>query len=216
MKPTIVILTGPTCAGKSTLESMLKMNGFTALKSVTTRLPRDGEINGITYDFVTLNQFLKMEINNELIESLEFAGQRYGLTASEALAAAQIGKPIVIVVEPHGRNQIVKYAKTNGWDAITVFVDNPSEVIAKRFLERVIADVHRQYAGKYFSNDICDSYSKRLATILSTEAGWRAEAHSGLFKYDIVLTSFGETNSGEVVDKICNYVKTLSVLREVA
>jgi len=206
MKPTIVILTGPTCAGKTTLESMLKISGFTALKSVTTRQPRNGEISGVTYDFVTLNEFLRMEASLQFIESLKFDDHRYGLTASEALLAAQTGKPIVVVAEPHGRDQIVKYAKDNYWDAITVFVDNPPEVIAKRFLSRILVDLRHGF----------DRHSQRLASILSTEAGWRAEAHSGLFRYDLILSSFDETNSKEAVDKIRNYVRTLSALRKVA
>lgn len=211
MKPTIVILTGPTCAGKSTLERMLKDKGLSALKSVTTREPRAGEVDGETYDFVDVPTFDLLVKSDSLVEHVEFNGNLYGLSAASVKQAAALGRPAVVVVEPKGRDQIEDYARKHNWRTVTVFVDNPSNVIAERFLARLVNDcvatkfqIGTVKLGQYMS--LIEQYSKRLASILSTEAGWRAEAHSGWFTYDILLDTFGPNNDTEAVERICRIV----------
>lgn len=213
MKPTIVTLTGPTCAGKSTLESMLKERGFAVLKSVTTRSPRRGEVNGLNYDFVSVDVFKSMIANNELIEHVEFDGNLYGVSANEVIAATDQGKPIVIVVEPEGKKQIEKYAVDHDWNIITVFVDNPREVIAKRFIERYSADLIKSPRS---SSEVMDRYSKRLCSMMSTEMGWRADAYSGSGKYDVLVASFDGINSNAAVYNICSMVGISSLNKKVA
>lgn len=213
MNPTIVVLTGPTCAGKSTLEKMLQDRGFVRLTSITTRAPRVEEVNGIHYKFIDKPTFDYMTANDELIESIEYEGNFYGLEAAEVNKAASQNKPVVVVVEPKGRDQIVKYAKNRKWNVITVFVDNPFPIIAERFTNRMASDM--VMAGRDI-NTVMKRYSKRLASVLSTEAKWRAEAHTQLFKYDVIIGLFDKENSYAVVDHVCGIAGIKTPIKKVA
>lgn len=207
MKPTIVILVGPTCAGKSTLEDILsKQKGFVKLKSTTTRAPRRGEVNGYQYHFVDKPTFDHLVASEAFIEHLEFGGNYYGLTAAEAERAAAMGKPAVVVVEPYGRDQILAYTKKHDWNAVTVFVDNPPKVIAKRFMDRCVADM--TFAGNKLP-DVVSRYSDRLASMFDKEMGWRVEAYDRRFDYDVILHKFDESNKDYVVGFIVGIVDNL-------
>jgi guanylate kinase len=57
MNNTLITLTGPSCAGKTTLEDRLIKAGFDRVISNTTRAPRRGEIDGVHYHFRTPEWF---------------------------------------------------------------------------------------------------------------------------------------------------------------
>jgi guanylate kinase len=213
MKPTIVVLTGPTCAGKSTLEKKLQDRGFARLTSVTTRQPRVEEINGVHYKFVDKPTFDYMSANDDLIERIEYEGNFYGIEATEVSNAASQGKPVVVVVEPNGRDQIVKFAQKHDWNVVTVFVDNPFSVIAKRFVERYTSDI--VMAGRNIDS-VMKRYTNRITSMLSTEAKWRAEALTGLFKYDAIINSFTEENTESTVTFVAGLAGIKTPIRKVA
>ena len=133
MNPFIVSLTGPSCAGKSTLEQALKTAGFENVISTTTRAPRAGEIDGQSYYFIDKSEFKRLRDTGAFIETVEFNGNYYGVLASEIERLSLMGKPIVVIVEPEGLRQIVAYCRTHDWPLMKVFVGNPGVVIAKRF-----------------------------------------------------------------------------------
>lgn len=63
-----VILCGKSSAGKDKLQSIMEDKGFHTLVSTTSRPMRDGELDGIQYNFTTREGFEKLIANNELIE----------------------------------------------------------------------------------------------------------------------------------------------------
>lgn len=68
-KPLVIV--GPSGAGKGTLIAFITEKfpdkfGFSV--SYTTRAPREGEVNGVAYNFVTMDKFKEMIANNEFIE----------------------------------------------------------------------------------------------------------------------------------------------------
>lgn len=78
----LVVITGATVSGKDTVVAELQKNHPTWQKVVTTttRPPRPGEIEGIDYHFIDEETFQKMKVNNEFLESVEYAGNHYGTT----------------------------------------------------------------------------------------------------------------------------------------
>jgi guanylate kinase len=200
----IVTLTGPSCAGKSTLESQLKERGFRSVISATTRQPRSGEVDGESYYFMTNDEFDKHLAAGNFIENIQFGPNRYGVLASECERIFQDGAPLVVVVEPEGRRQITEYAKKNGWALMKVFVDGSPEVIAGRFLARLTNDIANTEDVDHMKK-VMQSAAGRLALMMSQEMSWRAEAYSSPYPdnvYDLIIPEFSPDTQDNIVDQI--------------
>ena len=87
--PVILAICGKSAVGKDTLAKFLTKYFLTKglfahnMISVTTRPPRQGEVNGVDYYFKNEEEFSQMLLNNELIESTNFRGWYYGIPYSE-------------------------------------------------------------------------------------------------------------------------------------
>lgn len=200
--PILVTLTGPSCAGKSHLERLLKERGFASVVSVTTRPPRAGEVDGQHYYFVSPYDFAGMSAGGALVEEVEFNGNRYGVTREEMERVAATGKPIVIVVDPHGAWQYRRFAAQAMWKIVSVFVNNPAEIIAKRFLDRFQQEVA---AGNCKA---LEGYPARLATMMTDEREWvrGVNAHVG---YDFVFDRFDGEATAPIVGFLVNHVEAI-------
>lgn len=202
MKPTIITITGPSCAGKSTLEMLLVRRGIAInAVSTTTRPMRSGEVNGESYYFKTREQFESGLALDEYIEHAEFGGNFYGMSATEIKRQAGLGKPIVVVCEPIGQKQIRAYCEENGWKLVSAFVMNPDEVICERFLERLAND-----AWGMSSEDIAKltkSAAGRMKQMMTTERAWIAEAMLPK-SYNLRFMTFNKDNQDHVIARIMN------------
>lgn len=80
MSKTILVFSGPSGAGKSTLIKHLLSNLKSAdlTVSYTTRLPREGEKDGVDYHFITHDEFEKLVKQDKFIEHVNCYGNRYG------------------------------------------------------------------------------------------------------------------------------------------
>lgn len=197
----IVTLTGPSCAGKSTLEKMLVTRGFSNAISTTTRQPRAGEVDGENYYFATREGFEQGVQLGNFVEHVEFGGNYYGLSVMEVLRLKEEGKPIVVVCEPVGQKQIVAWCKANQFPVLGVWVGNPLKVVAERFMRRFATELDYGYSEK-----LVVSYGKRLNEMMTTERDWAHEAWKGISSiqspYNLRLAEFNEQNQDEVVDVI--------------
>lgn len=195
MTPFIVTLTGPSCAGKTTLEQRLKDEGFVNIISHTTRTPRAGEEAGKSYYFIDKSEFKRLEAVGFFVESVYFNGNHYGVSAAEIKRAADQNKPVVVIVEPEGLKQIRAYCNLHGWDVYSVFIDNPGHVIAERFLERALSDIMMaEHADAATS-----IYAKRLGVMLKDECHWAEDVGPTA---DLWLHTFNEDNIEPTVEKI--------------
>lgn len=173
--PFIVTLTGPSCAGKTTLETRLKANGFECAVSTTTRPARPGEINGKNYHFISKSEFKRLEALGAFVETVNFNNQYYGLSAREAERVSSQGKPMVIIVEPQGLKQIRSFCRKRGWDHYAVFVDNPGRVIGERFLARYMSELEKAVKAGVDDEAISaiqSTYAGRLGVMLKDECWW--------------------------------------------
>lgn len=208
MKPFLVILTGPSCAGKSTLEGQLREVGFASLTSTTTRAPRAGEVDGKHYHFVNETRFAALLEEGALVESVRFGDYLYGMTKSEIDRHASYGAPVVIVCEPNGRDQIIDYCEKHDWAYHAVYVGNPDKVIAERFLNRLHGELTTPGTPHWEMKGIVKRYADRMAIMMTTERAWAAEAYfqsdmNGIDRpYDRLLWNFDETNDKQVVAAI--------------
>lgn len=123
-KGLLIVLSGPSGAGKDTiLHTLLKKSQELRLSvSATTRNPREGEVDGRDYFFVTKEQFLSMRQNGEVLESAEYCGNYYGTPAKPIRDWMDAGSDVVLEIEVQGGGQI----KQKCPDCVSVFILPPS------------------------------------------------------------------------------------------
>ena len=192
----IVTLTGPSCAGKSTLAKMLVKRCFSNAISTTTRQPRAGDVDGESYYFVTREGFEQGVALGNFVENVEFGGNYYGLSVPEVMRLKEEGKPIVVVCEPIGQKQIAAWCKANGFPIFSVFVDNPEQVIAQRFISRLSEEAMQ---GLGIDEKTIGSYAGRMKEMMTTERCWVGEAWAGDI-YNLRVSEFNEANCDEIAD----------------
>ncbi len=184
MRPTLVVISAPTCAGKSFLMQRLLGRGFSRLVSTCTRSPRAGERQGVEYDFVTAEESLRLERNGELVELVTFNGVRYGVTRTE-LAARMIGPGTpVAVLEPSGVLRYETICREHGWRLVKVFVDTSEPLRLARLNERTVANLLA--AVKHLVNaafpSIVAAHTDRVLSVVGPEREW-----PGAMDWDVVV-----------------------------
>ncbi|MFG3818620.1 guanylate kinase [Limnothrix redekei] len=121
---TLTVLTGPSGVGKGTLVKLLRERHPDLYLSVsaTTRSPRDGEVDGQDYFFVSRDQFMAMAEAGDLLEWAEFAGNCYGTPRQPIVERLARGEQVLLEIELEGARQV----KTTFPEALRVFVLPPS------------------------------------------------------------------------------------------
>lgn len=131
----IFIVSAPSGSGKSTLVSRLLSSdaGLMFSVSYTTRPPRGHEVDGLSYHFVSREDFQAMIARNEFLEWAEVFGNCYG-THQDVLEQAQAGgKDLVLDIDVQGARQL----KSRIPEAVTIFVLAPSrEILEQRLRAR--------------------------------------------------------------------------------
>lgn len=133
----VVVLSGPSAVGKSTLVRCLRerLPNLYFSVSATTREPRPGEVDGVDYHFVSAADFQALIDQDALLEWADIHGglQRSGTLAQPVWEAAASGRPVLIEVDLAGVWAIKKALPT----ALTVFLAPPSwAVLESRLVGR--------------------------------------------------------------------------------
>ena len=132
----LVVLVGPAGVGKGSLvrEILDSEKDFMLSVSATTRSPREGEVDGVHYHFVTRERFEQMIEDDELLEYAQVHGNHlYGTPKSELRRASETGKHLVLEIDLQGARQVRSHQE----DAIEIFVQPPSwQELERRLRER--------------------------------------------------------------------------------
>ena len=141
----LVVLSGVSGAGKDTIKKALiaRMDNVISLPSYTSRAPRDGEINGEIYNFVSKEEFEKMIDNNELYEYDVHHDNYYGTSKVLLNEKIKSGKIIVKDIDVNGKENLVKLLK-NDTRIITIFLKVPKEILQKRLENRIDKPDYKQ------------------------------------------------------------------------
>ncbi|WP_180271030.1 MULTISPECIES: guanylate kinase [Anoxybacillus] len=121
----LIVLSGPSGVGKGTVRKALFSQPDIQLQysiSVTTRKPREGEVDGVDYFFKTREQFEKMIRENELLEWAEYVGNYYGTPIAYVEKTLQEGKDVFLEIEVQGAMQVRKVFP----EALFIFLAPPS------------------------------------------------------------------------------------------
>jgi guanylate kinase len=119
----LLVLSGPGGVGKSTVAKKLREAGdFWVSVSFTTRAPRDNEIEGRDYFFVSNDVFSQMISDDQFLEWAEFAGNRYGTPQQQVEDALRQGKNVLLEIEIAGAKQV----KAHLPQSVLVFLEPPT------------------------------------------------------------------------------------------
>ena len=197
-KGVLLVVSGPSGAGKGTICSMLREQlpdlGYSV--SVTTRQPRNGEVDGVNYFFKTVDEVKEMISKDELLEYAEVYGNYYGTPRDYVMKQLEAGKDVLLEIDIQGALQVKKRFP----EGVFVFIVPPSldelsariykrgtdsEDVIKRRLASAASEL--TYAAEYdyiIVNDVAEKAADKVLTIMEAE------------RYRVARTYF-------IVDKIC-------------
>lgn len=178
-KGKLYIISGPSGSGKSTVLREVfrhRRNVFFSV-SATTRGPREGEVDGKDYFFISKDEFERMIAADELLEHAQYVSNYYGTPRKAVEAMLCEGKDVVLDIEVQGAGQV----KAKMPEAVSFFIMPPSlEELEKRLRGRGteseekirsrLSQAEREIAqsGKYDYIVVNDEVSRAAEEILKT------------------------------------------------
>ncbi len=121
-KGSLIVISGPAGSGKGTIVKLLLQDeSYTVSISTTSRQPRSDDIPGVTYNFVSSEEFIDMISNGELAEFAEYVGNFYGTPISTITELISSGKNVILEIETQGALQI----KSRFPEAILIWLSPP-------------------------------------------------------------------------------------------
>ncbi len=131
----LIVISGPSGAGKGTICKALleKHDNIYISVSATTRSPREGEIEGVNYYFLTKEAFEEKVKENGFIEYANVHGNFYGTPKVNVEKMLEEGKDVILEIDIQGALQV----KENFKEGVFIFILPPSmEELKKRIINR--------------------------------------------------------------------------------
>ena len=131
----LFVVSSPSGGGKGTLIQRVlgRLQNLSYSVSYTTRKPRNGEVHGREYFFVSREEFSQMVEKNDFLEWATVHSHLYGTSRSQVAHDVSLGRDIVLEVDVQGAASIRNLMH----DAVSVFILPPSlEVLRKRLIAR--------------------------------------------------------------------------------
>lgn len=194
-KGLLVIMSGPSGVGKGTIRKALfeiPDNNFCYSVSMTTRKPREGEVDGQDYFFVTKEEFKKRIKENGFLEYAEFVGEYYGTPIDYIEQRMDAGKEVIVEIEVQGALQIHEQIP----EAVFIFIVPPSKQAlidrlknrgtdTPKVIEKRIEKAEREYSLAYkydyiVVNDEVYNAADRIYAIIRAE---HAKTERSIHKY---------------------------------
>jgi len=141
----LTVVSGPSGVGKGSVVAEVRRSHPEVWVSVslTTRAPRPGDIDGVTYRFVDPAEFERAAAAGELLEHASYAGHRYGTPKRPVLERLAAGQPALLEIDLQGARQV----RAAMPEAFLVFLAPPSwEELVRRLAGRGTEDAVRRRA----------------------------------------------------------------------
>lgn len=128
----LIVVSAPSGCGKGTiLAEVLKNDNFYYSVSATTRNPREGEVNGVNYHFLSKDEFEKLIAEEGMLEHACYCGNYYGTPRKQVYEKLDEGKDVILEIEVQGAMKI----KEKCPEAVFIFILPPSLKELRRRLE---------------------------------------------------------------------------------
>lgn len=143
---TLYILSAPSGAGKTSLVKALLLQDKQVVVSVshTTRDSRPGEVNGIDYNFVTMDAFNTLIEQGQFLEYAEVFGNKYGTSQQWVREQLATGRDVILEIDWQGAEQVRRLMP----EAVTVFILPPSRAALRERLNARGQDAEEVIAGR--------------------------------------------------------------------
>jgi guanylate kinase len=174
----LIVISGPSGVGKDTLiKRLLELDrNLRYSVSCTTRPPRAGEVDGVSYTFISRERFQQLIEEGAFLEYATYDGNLYGTLRERVERARDSGHDIVLKIEVQGAEQV--RAKAPG--GVFIFVVPPSTRELERRQElrnsetsqdmasrRKIAEREMTYASRYDHVVVNDELERAVAEVLA-------------------------------------------------
>ena len=138
----LFIVSAPSGTGKTTLVERLVQDlpNLHMSRSYTSRPVRDGERDGVDYNFISRGQFDGMVRDGAFLEWADVFGNCYGTSASDTEAILARGGDVVLVIDVQGARQV----RSRGIETVGIFVLPPSAAILEQRLRGRSNDTDEQ------------------------------------------------------------------------
>jgi guanylate kinase len=129
----VFVITGPSGVGKGTLIARLleRVPGLELSVSATTREPREGEVDGRDYHFLTPEEFDRRIEAEDFLEFATYSGNRYGTLRSEVRRRLDEGQSVVLEIEVQGARQVRAAMR----ESVQAFIAPPDPASLRHRLE---------------------------------------------------------------------------------
>jgi guanylate kinase len=133
-RPRLIVVSGPSGVGKTTVfDGVLENPAFGRAVTATTRPPREGEVDGRDYVFLSEDEFRAGIAAGRFLEHADVHGNLYGTPADQVEAVLDSGRTCLLNIDVQGAATL----RENGVDAVYVFLAPPSwEVLEARLRGR--------------------------------------------------------------------------------
>lgn len=131
----LFIISGPSAVGKGTIvKRILKSDGKVHLSvSATTRNPREGEEEGVSYYFMSDEQFVKAVGEGGFLEHASVHGHYYGTPKAPVMSQLKAGRDVILEIDVQGAMQV----KESYPDGVFIFILPPSvDALRSRIMHR--------------------------------------------------------------------------------
>ncbi|HEU4706179.1 MAG TPA: guanylate kinase [Solirubrobacterales bacterium] len=130
----VFVITGPSGVGKGTLirELLQRVPDLEMSVSATTRPPREGEVDGRDYHFLTPEQFDERIAAEDFLEFATYSGNLYGTLRSEVERRLATGRSVVLEIEVQGARQVRAAMR----ESVQVFIAPPDPGVLRQRLNQ--------------------------------------------------------------------------------
>jgi guanylate kinase len=146
--------------------------------SVTTRAKRPGEVDGVAYRFVGIEEFQEMVARGELLEQAQYAGNFYGTPRAAVEERLAAGVPVLLEIEIQGARQIrqmdpaalLVFLAPPSWEELERRLrgrgTEPADVIARRLAQARIELAAESEFDEVIVNTSVEAAAERLAQLI--------------------------------------------------